>query len=245
VTRPLDRRPAVPSGSVAETPSVAPEPPPAPAASPAPRVPDRRAADALRRAFDALVLSNPLYELEPQQATPEAVAALRESRRRLLPSIARLDYERAMQSFEMGEYRDAIYAAEGLSRLIEEGDFEPPSPGMRDSVRQLVARARAALADEDSRIYTVLDAGVTPPLALGRQMPAAAPAGLSSDAIGKLELLITRDGSVEAVKLHTPLNRFHERMIVSAAKAWRYQPATLDGRTVRYRLFKSVNLPEN
>jgi len=62
--------------------------------------------------------------------------------------------------------------------------------------------------------------------------------------VGTLEMLISREGEVETVKLHTPLNRYHERMIVSAAKAWRYRPASKDGKPVRFRLVTSINLPE-
>jgi len=58
-------------------------------------------------------------------------------------------------------------------------------------------------------------------------------------------MVIGRNGLVEIVKLHTPLNRYHERMIVSAAKAWRYLPATKNGEPVRFRMFLAVNLPEN
>ena len=58
-------------------------------------------------------------------------------------------------------------------------------------------------------------------------------------------MIIGRDGTVENVTFHTPLNRHHERMIVSAAKAWRYRPATRNGRPVRYRILVKVNLPES
>jgi hypothetical protein len=68
---------------------------------------------------------------------------------------------------------------------------------------------------------------------------------MTSSTVGRLEMLISRDGEVEIVKLHTPLNRYHERMIVSAAKAWRYRPALKDGKPVRFRLVTSINLPEN
>jgi len=63
--------------------------------------------------------------------------------------------------------------------------------------------------------------------------------------VGTLEMIVGKDGTVEFVKLHTPLNRYHERMIVSAAKAWLYRPATKGGRPVRYRLTVTINLPEN
>ena len=58
-------------------------------------------------------------------------------------------------------------------------------------------------------------------------------------------MIIGKTGDVEFVKLHTPLNRYHERMIVSAVKAWRYRPATKAGNPVRFRLTISVNLPES
>jgi hypothetical protein len=56
---------------------------------------------------------------------------------------------------------------------------------------------------------------------------------------------VGRLGDVEVVKLYTPLNRYHERMIVSAVKAWRFQPATKDGRPIRFRLTMTINLPES
>jgi hypothetical protein len=58
-------------------------------------------------------------------------------------------------------------------------------------------------------------------------------------------MIIDREGNVDKVKLHTPLNRYHERMVVSAAKAWRYLPATKDGRPVKCRIIVKINLPES
>jgi hypothetical protein len=58
-------------------------------------------------------------------------------------------------------------------------------------------------------------------------------------------MIIGKAGDVEFVKLHTPLNRYHERMVVSAAKAWRYTPATKAGKPVRFRVTVRINLPES
>jgi hypothetical protein len=63
--------------------------------------------------------------------------------------------------------------------------------------------------------------------------------------VGRLEMFISREGDVDFVKLHTPLNRYHERMIVSAAKAWRYSPALKSGKPVRFNLVIVINLPES
>jgi hypothetical protein len=103
----------------------------------------------------------------------------------------------------------------------------------------------AAQAATDEIVYTKADAGVIPPRAISRQFPATTPNGVPANRVGTLEMIVGKEGDVEFVKLHTPLNRYHERMIVSAAKAWIYRPATKDGKPVRFRLTVTINLPEN
>jgi hypothetical protein len=51
-----------------------------------------------------------------------------------------------------------------------------------------------------------------------------------------LELLISPEGNVEQIKLITVPKRITDAMSLSAAKAWRFAPATKDGTPVRYRL---------
>jgi hypothetical protein len=210
-----------------------------------PAVPASMGAADAQRLFDRIVLSDPLYRLSPERATPEAIAALRDSKRVLVPDIARRDLERARQAFEAGAYDRAAADATRVTRMLDDLDPGSAPPGLRDAARQLLARIESALAREDQHIYTEADVGVMPPEALSRQLPVTPPTGVSKGQIGTLEMLISRAGQVEAIKLHTPLNRYHERMIVSAAKAWRYKPALKDGKPVRYRLISSINLPES
>jgi hypothetical protein len=202
-------------------------------------------ADAAQRLFDGIVLSDPLYKLSPERATPEAVAALRDSKRVLVPEIARRDHERARTFFESGAYDRAATEATRVNRMLDELEPGAAPPGLIEANRQLLARIESARVREEQRIYTEADAAVVPPEALSRQFPVMPPTGISKGQIGTLEILISRSGQVEAIKLHTPLNRYHERMIVSAAKAWRYRPALKDGKPVRYRLISSINLPES
>ena len=76
-------------------------------------------------------------------------------------------------------------------------------------------------------------------------MPITGPLGVPPNRVGWLDMTIGRDGSVEHVKLNTPLNRHHERMIVSPAKAWKFRPGD-QGRTRRALspISIKVNLPE-
>jgi len=201
--------------------------------------------ESARMAFDARVLTDPLYQLDSTQATPQAVAALRESKRLLLPGIAKREYLRGQTEFQAGEYTAAIRTLERAVRLMGDSDFGPVPLELRERVQQLLTEVRAARTLEDNRVYTMADLTVIPPIEQGRQLPESTPAGIPAAKIGQLEMVIGRNGLVEIVKLHTPLNRYHERMIVSAAKAWRYLPATKNGEPVRFRMFRAVNLPEN
>ena len=201
--------------------------------------------ESARMAFDARVLTDPLYQLDSRQATPQAVAALRESKRLLLPGIAKREYLRGQTEFQAGEYTAAIRTLERAVRLMGDSDFGPVPLELRERVQQLLTEVRAARTLEDNRVYTMADLTVIPPIEQGRQLPESTPAGIPAAKIGQLEMVIGRNGLVEIVKLHTPLNRYHERMIVSAAKAWRYLPATKNGEPVRFRMFRAVNLPEN
>jgi TonB family protein len=50
------------------------------------------------------------------------------------------------------------------------------------------------------------------------------------------EILVNEGGTVERVRLMAAQARLQDRMLVSAAKAWRFKPATKDGESVRYLL---------
>jgi outer membrane biosynthesis protein TonB len=50
-----------------------------------------------------------------------------------------------------------------------------------------------------------------------------------------LELTIGANGLVERVKMLSAPRNVHEFMLLSAAKAWRFEPARIDGHPVRFR----------
>ena len=195
-------------------------------------------------AFDAFVLNNPLYEPGPSELGPEAYAALEASRRVVLPKIVIRDFGRAKAALEQGDVDGALAIASDVDAVLDRVGAAAP-PGLRSQVQTLVDAALDARTATDGIIYTDADLDVTAPRALSRQFPLNPPEGIRPDRLGVLEIIVGRQGDVEFVKLHTPLNRYHERMVVSAAKAWRYRPATKDGTPVRYRLNVTVNLPES
>lgn len=194
--------------------------------------------------FDTLVMKNPLYQLERGRASPEAQLGLLNSKRVLLPAMARRHYQEARAAYDAGSFSAAIAAGERALALLNDLESELVPVDLKDDVPNLVALATSARTLEEERIYTIADLGVTPPRPLGRQLATPSLPRRSGPPTGRLEILVDRSGRVETVRLETPLNGYHDRMIVSAVKAWHYKPALRNGRPVRYTLVMSITLPD-
>lgn len=195
-------------------------------------------------AFDSLVMSNPLFDPRAGEWTPEALAAFRTSQRQLLPVIAQRTYDRAKAALNAGDADRALALGKEAKAILDRRLADTPAE-LRAQVQDLIEQATAAAALANEIVYSEADADVVAPRALSRQMPVTGPIGVPPHRVGWLDMIIDRDGSVFFVKLNTPLNRHHERMIVSPAKAWRYRPATKNGKPVMYRIRVKVNLPES
>jgi hypothetical protein len=93
------------------------------------------------------------------------------------------------------------------------------------------------------RVYSRDDGFVSPPRAVRPQLPSEPPFDSAIDPPTELELVIGATGVVETAKLRSPPRNITEFMLVSAAKAWVFQPAELDGRPVKYRHRVRLILP--
>lgn len=93
-----------------------------------------------------------------------------------------------------------------------------------------------------SRVFIAGDPGVTPARLVRPHLPAEPPADVPPEQIGTLELLVNEQGTVDHVVLVSPANRYQERMLVAAAKAWLFDPATRQGQPVRFRARIRVTL---
>jgi hypothetical protein len=84
-------------------------------------------------------------------------------------------------------------------------------------------------------LYSRVNADVRPPTAIRPHLPSEPPPNYPLDHLMVLELVITGKGDVESVRLLTAPKTVNDFMIVSAAKAWLFSPARLNGRPVKYR----------
>jgi hypothetical protein len=88
--------------------------------------------------------------------------------------------------------------------------------------------------EDANRIYSRTESDVTPPLNVYPRFPTQSP---TSDVNSRtvLELTIAQNGLVEHVKMLTIPRNIHEFMLLSAVKTWRFEPARIGGRAVRFR----------
>jgi hypothetical protein len=192
---------------------------------------------------DGVVMKNPLYQPDPARLTPETLAAFQSSKRLLLPAMARRYLQEGRVAFDAGDFMLAITKGERAQALLRDADIDPAAEDLSDELMNLITGATTARTLEETRIYTIADRDVTPPRPIGRQLSSASLSG-RAPLTGRLELVVDRNGDVETVRLETPVNGYHDRMIVSAAKAWHYRPAMRKGRPVRYGMVMSITLPD-
>lgn len=90
-------------------------------------------------------------------------------------------------------------------------------------------------ASEAAPAYTSLD-NVQPATLVRPQLPSRLIDGTPAPDASVLDMIVDEAGRVEFVHLEGTRTAVNEKMLVSAAKAWLFEPALLDGRPVRYRL---------
>jgi hypothetical protein len=107
----------------------------------------------------------------------------------------------------------------------------------RRSVPPPVAVAAPApapyLRQAAARIYGWVDADVVGPIVLRQTMPVLG--DVFAQRQGTLEIIINESGLVESATMISPVNAVYDGLVLSAAKSWRYKPATADGVAVKFR----------
>ncbi len=141
---------------------------------------------------------------------------------------------------QSGEARNVGRLASRIPALVPSlASAVPPMPARDASNAAEPAKTYVIVASEPDRsgsnpIYSKSDSEVTPPRQVYPALPAEPSAARMKRGLTVVDLVVAADGLVERVHLRTTPRDIHEFMLLSAAKAWRFQPALLDGRPVRF-----------
>jgi TonB family protein len=206
------------------------------------------------RAVEALIAQDPLYQ-PTADLSPRMRGAFSDARKRMLPSIIQREYVEAKAAFDRQDFATATSAfkrvldeladpdvavaanqlplsdvrtlAAGFHALSVKASAPPPAPAV------VVLPNPAAPVRDFRRLYTADDPGVVPPTIVRQSFPKFP--GIVTDSVaGMIEVVIDATGTVESAMMRVSLQPNYDRLVLSAAKKWRYEPASVDGVPVKF-----------
>lgn len=217
-------------------------------------------------AIAAVVSADPMYLPSEAEASPRVRTAFSDVRQRQLPEIARARYAAAKATFDRKHFPQAEQQFRELLRLIDDPDMggrlsdlrllvsgfldlstaaaaPPPEPASEPRPAPVAPPAPAKPAFPATHVFSAADAGVIAPVALKQEVPRV-PSTITTQTRerGILELVIDEQGRVTAIDVKVRMHPMFDNQLIQAAKDWRYKPATLDGKPVRYRKLVQVNI---
>jgi hypothetical protein len=162
------------------------------------------------------------------------------------------DYKVLAEGFEKLA-RTSAEAAEAAAKKAAEPPVAPPAPpekpadaanataggpnasGAPNAPVAPVARVAPGPPVSPDRLYSSVDAGVVPPVVIRQDIPKWSASYRPPSRDGILELTIGLDGRVERATLTQGMAPPYDHDLLEATRNWRYEPARVDGRPVRYR----------
>jgi hypothetical protein len=200
--------------------------------------------------IEGVIQKEPLYQ--PSADLPKRLHALvEEARDRLRPALAQSHYVAGKKLFDAEKFDAALEEFALVLQLTdvpaessraEFGDMRILATGFRDlSVRAIASSKPRVLQAPDPAPPRAPDIQVVPPVTVQQTVPPW-PATLASrrDALkfaqlnGVLELIITKTGTVDSVKLVKGIDPFYDVLLLNAARQWKYQPATRNGEPIEF-----------
>jgi len=215
---------------------------------------------------ESLLAKDPLLELDPRDASPRIVAMFDAMRTRVLPRVIREEYKTVRAAIDRKEFADARPGLLHVRRLLDEAErsgvsdealadlrvlvdgfieltnavVETRAEAEQAALRASAASARPAAVDP---LYDSSSTEVTAPVVVSQQVPPVPPAlrpVMKAGRAGVLDLVIDARGNVERAVMRDSVNAIYDKLVLTAARSWKYQPATRNGTPVRYQ--KSVVL---
>jgi len=214
-------------------------------------------------AIAAVVTADPGYQPSESDASPRVRAAFSDVRKRLLPEIVTTRYSIAKSAFDRKDYQSAEQVFRQVIALLDDPDMGGRLADLRTLAAGFLDLSVAAAAPppeppkkevappppppvpqvDPNRIYTSDDAEVTAPVAIRQDVPRIPPA-LAQQARprGVLDITIDEHGRVIGITVRVSVHPMYDTLLTTAARDWKYQPATVAGKPVKFRKLIQVNV---
>jgi hypothetical protein len=208
-----------------------------------------RTADA-QRVTEALVTQSPMLVPSFEEFPPRFVSLVTDTRRKLLPQLARELFSNGRDQFHADKKSEAtrqfeqvlVLANDPVLRDAADGaDLRTLAMGYLDLLRAKPQPAltappavAAATPAPTAARPPVRNGGVVQAVAIRQTLPPwnVRTATTGGELKGALRVLIGVDGRVKTAKVITPTHPAYDSQVLAATRDWLYAPATLDGQAV-------------
>jgi TonB family protein len=204
--------------------------------------------DAAVDQIEAVVALDPMFVPPPGEVSPRVTATFVETRRRLMPEIARATFTAARSKFQAGDRDGARAQFELTLKMLDDSalgegedlsDLRLVASGFLDLTKAEAAPAPASqpAPDPPPAPTPVVSAPERPagiatlPVTIAQELPPWRPdvtAGRRAFS-GSVRVEIDAAGRVTAAQMQQPVYPSYDPLVLEAAKKWLYKPATLNG----------------
>jgi hypothetical protein len=198
--------------------------------------------DEARVSMGIVVKSDPMYTLDAGATPPRVVTAFTEVRRELLPQIATQLYNESKAAYDKKETAEARAGFEQLMQMLADPDMQGKLTDLGTLAKGFLDLSAtpapaAAPAPASQPVVQVKAAVVKQPVVVVQNVPPI-PSNLlrmTQLKAGVLEIQIDDTGKVTDASFVSPIHPVYDGMVLNAAKGWKYQPATADGKAIAYK----------
>jgi hypothetical protein len=226
-----------------------------------------RAAEA-ETAIAAVVREDPTYR-PGESESPRHRAMFTEVRKRMLPDLTTSRYQLAKQAYDRRDWTTAEAQFRTVLALIDDPDnggrlsdlrvlaagflelsvrsAAPPPPPVEpkptaSSVTPPPPPAVPA-GPVPGKVYTAEDTNITPPVVVRQEIPGIPPNLMAmARPRGLVEIVIDELGRVVGGTMRGSIHPNYDAQVLTAARDWKYKPATLNGKPVKFRRMISINV---
>jgi hypothetical protein len=218
-------------------------------------------------AIAAVVTADPAYLPGDAEASPRVRAAFSDVRKKLLPDITAKRYADAKATFDRKDYAHAITQFGQVIVLLDDPDMGGRLADLRTLSAGFLDLATAAATPpaapkaapvsvplppppavvvqrlDPNRVYNADDDDVVPPVTVSQDMPRLTPImKQQARPRGVVEVVIDERGRVAAIAVRESIQPMYDAELLAKGRDWRYEPATLNGRPVKYRKLIQLNI---
>lgn len=198
--------------------------------------------DEARLSMGIVVKSDPMYTLDTGSTPPRVLTAFTEVRRELLPQIATELYNESKAAYDKKETAGARAGFEQLMQMLADPDMQGKLTDLGTLAKGFLdlsaAPAPAPVAAAPAPVEKPVRASIVKqPVAIIQRVPPI-PSNLirmTQLKAGILEVQIDETGKVSDVRFASPIHPVYDGMVLNAAKGWKYEPATADGKPIPYK----------